>query len=83
MKMMENFRHAGSAGHRSVENAANYLIRFGEEAAPIDAGCSGAHGSLTANISEVAPPDVEIEYLFLRIQPVAVRFGLKIPQSPD
>ena len=80
---MENIWHIGGTGLRSVEDAANYLIRFGVKAAPIDAVCSGAQSSLAANISGAAPPDVEIEYLFLRIQFVTARFGLKIPRSPD
>lgn len=65
MKIMENLWQVGGAEFTSVEDAAIYLIRFGEKAALIDAGCGGAHDQLVGNISEVLPSDVEIEYLFL------------------
>ena len=65
MKIMENLWQVGDAEHTSVEDAAIYLIRFGEKAAAIDAGCSSDHDNLVANISEVLPPGTEIEYLFL------------------
>jgi glyoxylase-like metal-dependent hydrolase (beta-lactamase superfamily II) len=65
MEIMGNLWQVGGAQYTSVEDAAIYLIRFGEKAALIDAGCGGAHDSLAANISDILPPDVEIEYLFL------------------
>ena len=65
MKIMENLWQVGGAEFTSVEDAAIYLIRFGEKAALIDAGCGGGHDHLVNNISEVLPSDVEIEYLFL------------------
>ena len=65
MEIMGNLWQVGGAEYTSVEDAAIYLIRFGEKAALIDAGCGGAHDSLAANISDILPPDVEIEYLFL------------------
>ena len=65
MKILENLWQVGGAGYTSVEDAAIYLIRFGEKAALIDAGCGGAHDNLASNISDVLPSDVEIEYLFL------------------
>lgn len=65
MEIMGNLWQVGGAEYTSVEDAAIYLIRFGEKAALIDAGCGGAHDSLVANISDILPPDVEIEYLFL------------------
>ena len=65
MEIMENLWQVGGAEYTSVEDAAIYLIRFGEKAALIDAGCGGAHDHLVNNIAEVLPPGVEIEYLFL------------------
>ena len=65
MEIMGNLWQVGGAEYTSVEDAAIYLIRFGEKAALIDAGCGGAHDSLAANISDILSPDVEIEYLFL------------------
>jgi glyoxylase-like metal-dependent hydrolase (beta-lactamase superfamily II) len=65
MEIMENLWQVGGAEFTSVEDAAIYLIRFGDKAALIDAGCGNAHNDLINNISEVLPSDVEIEYLFL------------------
>ena len=65
MEIMENLWQVGGAEYTSVEDAAIYLIRFGEKAALIDAGCGSDHDSLVDNISEVLPPGTEIEYLFL------------------
>ncbi|MFC1880593.1 MBL fold metallo-hydrolase [Thermodesulfobacteriota bacterium] len=65
MEIMGNLWQVGGAEYTSVEDAAIYLILFGEKAVLIDAGCGGAHDSLAANISDILPPDVEIEYLFL------------------
>jgi glyoxylase-like metal-dependent hydrolase (beta-lactamase superfamily II) len=65
MQIMENLWQVGGAEFTSVEDAAIYLIRFGNKAALIDAGCGSAHSHLVNNISEVLPSDVEIEYLFL------------------
>jgi glyoxylase-like metal-dependent hydrolase (beta-lactamase superfamily II) len=65
MEIMENLWQVGGAEFTSVEDAAIYLIRFGDKAALIDAGCGGAHDHLVDNISEALPPDVGLEYLFL------------------
>jgi glyoxylase-like metal-dependent hydrolase (beta-lactamase superfamily II) len=65
MKIMENLWQVGGAEYSSVEDAAIYLICFGEKAALIDAGCGGAHDTLVSNISDVLPSSVEIEFLFL------------------
>lgn len=65
MEIIENLWQVGGAEYTSVEDAAIYLVRFGQKAALIDAGCGGAHDHLVNNISKVLPPDVEIEYLFL------------------
>ena len=65
MEIVNNLWQVGGAEYTSVEDAAIYLVRFGAKAGLIDAGCGGAHGSLVTNISEVLPPEVKIEYLFL------------------
>ncbi len=65
MEIKENLWQVGGAEYTSVEDAAIYLICFGEKAALIDAGCGGAHEQLMSNISEVLPSDVAFEYLFL------------------
>ena len=65
MEIMENLWQVGGAEYTTVEDAAVYLARFGEKAVLIDAGCGNAQDALFENISEVLPPDVEIEYLLL------------------
>ncbi len=65
MKITENLWQVGGAEYTTVEDAAVYLVRFGEKAALIDAGCGNAQVELFDNISEVLPPEVEIEYLLL------------------
>lgn len=65
MKIMDNLWQVGGAEFTSVEDAAVYLVRFGEKAILIDAGCGSDHDLLVANISQAIPPAVEIEYLFL------------------
>ena len=65
MKIVENLWQVGGAEHTTVEDAAVYLIQFGEKAALIDSGCGGALDELFENISTVLAPDIEIEYLFL------------------
>jgi len=65
MKIMDNLWQVGGAEFTTVEDAAVYLVRFGEKAALFDSGCGSDHDTLVMNISEVLPSDVEIEYLFL------------------
>ena len=65
MEIIENLWQVGGAEYTSVEDAAIYLVRFGDKAALIDAGCGGAHDHLVSNISEILPSNVEIEFLFL------------------
>jgi glyoxylase-like metal-dependent hydrolase (beta-lactamase superfamily II) len=65
MKIMDYLWQVGGAEFTTVEDAAVYLVRFGEKAALIDAGCGSDHEMLVTTISEVIPPDVDIEYLFL------------------
>jgi glyoxylase-like metal-dependent hydrolase (beta-lactamase superfamily II) len=65
MKIMDNLWQVGGAEFTTVEDAAVYLVRFGEKAFLIDSGCGSDHDMMVMNISEVLPSDVEIEYLFL------------------
>lgn len=87
MKIMENLWQVGGAEYTTVEDAAIYLIRFGDQAILIDSGCGEEHEMLVDNISQVLPPDVAIEYLFLThchydhtggAQKVRERYGCKI-----
>ena len=65
MNIHENLWQVGGGGFTSPEDAAIYLVRFGEKAALIDAGCGNAHDKLVNNISAVLPSTVAIEYLLL------------------
>ena len=65
MKIMKNLWQVGGAEFTTVEDAAIYLVRFGDKAVLIDSGCGQAHAILVDNISQVLPPEVAIEYLFL------------------
>ena len=65
MKILDNIWQVGGAGYTTVEDAAVYLVCFGEKAALIDAGCGQEQEALYENISEVLPSDAEIEYLLL------------------
>lgn len=65
MKIVENLWQVGGAEYTTVEDAAVYLVRFGAQAVLIDSGCGADHDLLVENISEVLPPEVAIEYLFL------------------
>jgi len=87
MKIMENLWQVGGAEYTTVEDAAVYLVRFGDKAVLIDSGCGEAHELLVDNISRVLAPDVAIEYLFLThchydhtggAQKIRQRFGCKI-----
>jgi len=65
MKIVENLWQVGGAEYTTVEDAAVYLVRFGAQAVLIDSGCGADQDLLVENISEVLPPEVAIEYLFL------------------
>ena len=65
MEICENLWQVGGAGFTATDDAAIYLIRCGEKAALIDAGCGNGHDKLVDNISAVLPSTVEIEYLLL------------------
>ena len=65
MKILENLWQVGGAEYTTVEDAAIYLVRFDEKAILIDAGCGNAQENLFENISEILPPEVEIDYLLL------------------
>ncbi len=65
MKILQNLWQVGGSGFTAAEDAAIYLIRFGQQAALIDAGCGHAHQQLVANISAVLADKIAIPYLFL------------------
>jgi len=64
-KILSNLWQVGGPGFSSPEDAAIYLVRFGDRAALIDAGCGNGHAALKSNISRCIPTTVAIEYLLL------------------
>lgn len=60
-----NLWQVGGGGLTDHADAAIYLIRFGNRAALIDAGCGHGHSRLKKHIAQCLPPDVWIEYLLL------------------
>ena len=87
MKILENLWQVGGAEFTTVEDAAIYLVRFGDRAILIDSGCGDEHVLLVENISEILPPEIGIGYLFLThchydhtggAQKVRDQFGCKI-----
>lgn len=65
MKIIDNLWQVGGGHLTAPEDAAIYLIRFGEQAVLIDSGCGDSHQRLVDNIASVLPEDVEITYLLL------------------
>jgi glyoxylase-like metal-dependent hydrolase (beta-lactamase superfamily II) len=64
-RILDNLWQVGGGGLTNPEDAAIYLIRFGDKAALVDAGCGNGHARLKQHISECLPPHVSIEYLLL------------------
>lgn len=65
MEIIPNLWQVGGSGFTAVEDAAIYLVRLGDQAFLVDAGCGFGHGKLIQNIAAVLPRHVEIVYLFL------------------
>lgn len=87
MKILDNLWQVGGAEFTTVEDAAIFLVRFGDRAILIDSGCGEEHDLLVENISEILPPEIGIEYLFLThchydhtggAQKVREQYGCKI-----
>ena len=65
MEIVQNLWQVGGGDLSAPEDAAIYLVRSGEQAALIDAGCGNGHERLVENISSVLAVDITITYLFL------------------
>lgn len=65
MKITEEIFQVGGGGMTSPEDAAVYLILFGDEAALVDAGCGGAEAQLFRNIQECGARPRQIKYLLI------------------
>jgi glyoxylase-like metal-dependent hydrolase (beta-lactamase superfamily II) len=64
-RILDNLWQVGGSGLTDSADAAIYLIRFGDKAALIDAGCGQGHSRLKKNIVDCLHPKVQLEYLLL------------------
>ena len=64
-EILSNLWQVGGPGYTFPEDAAIYLIRLGDKAVLIDAGCGSGHDLLKINVEECLPKSVPIEYLLL------------------
>jgi glyoxylase-like metal-dependent hydrolase (beta-lactamase superfamily II) len=64
-KIRENLWQVGGGGLTDPADAAIYLVRFGDKAALIDAGCGIGHSRLRKNVIECLQPNGQLEYLLL------------------
>jgi glyoxylase-like metal-dependent hydrolase (beta-lactamase superfamily II) len=65
LEIMPNLWQVGGGDLTAPGDAAAYLIRFGEGAALIDAGCGEGHKALKRNIDQALPPSVRLQWLLL------------------
>jgi glyoxylase-like metal-dependent hydrolase (beta-lactamase superfamily II) len=64
-RIKNNLWQVCGSGLTDPADAAGYLVRFGEKAVLIDAGCGNGHSRLKKNIAECLPPHMHLEYLLL------------------
>jgi len=64
-RIKDNLWQVGGGGLTDPGDAAAYLIRFGDVAALIDAGCGQSHSRLRKHIDECLRPNARLEYLLL------------------
>ena len=64
-RIKDNLWQVGGGGLTDPADAAIYLIRFGNKAALIDAGCGHGHSRLKKNIDQSLTQGVQLEYLLL------------------
>ena len=65
IRIKNNLWQVGGMEFTDRSDAGIYLVRFGDEAALIDAGTGRAHQQLTKNIAECLEPHVQLVYLLL------------------
>lgn len=65
MQITENVWQVGGSGLTAPADAAIYLIRFGDAAALVDAGCGVGTRKLFANIFRAIPEKMPITHLLL------------------
>ncbi|MDQ7785430.1 MAG: MBL fold metallo-hydrolase [Desulfomonilaceae bacterium] len=65
VQIRNNLWQVGGGGLTDPADAAAYLVRFGDGAALIDAGCGTGHSRLKRHISQCLHPHGRLEYLLL------------------
>ncbi len=65
VKILENVWQVGGGDLSGPGDAAIYLVRFGDKAALIDAGCGGGFDPLATNVSSCLDDGVQISHLLL------------------
>jgi glyoxylase-like metal-dependent hydrolase (beta-lactamase superfamily II) len=65
VKIVENIWQVGGGDLSGPGDAASYLVRFGDRAALIDAGCGDGHHAVLNNINACLPESVDVDTLFL------------------
>ena len=65
MKITSEIYQVGGSGLSASEDAAVYLVRFGDHAAVIDAGCGYSNETIIKNIKSCGVKSEQVEYLFL------------------
>jgi glyoxylase-like metal-dependent hydrolase (beta-lactamase superfamily II) len=65
MRITQHVWQVGGSGLTASEDAAIYLIRFGDAAALIDAGCGGNTQALVKHVAHALPDHVAITHLLL------------------
>lgn len=65
MKITNEIYQIGGNGFSSSEDAAVYLIRFGDNAAVIDSGCGYSTEKILKNITSYGVKNEQVEYLLL------------------
>ncbi len=64
-EILKNLWQVGGPGHTNAGDAAAYLVRFGNQAALIDAGTGSRPGKLAANIRICLQDSAPLSHLFL------------------
>jgi glyoxylase-like metal-dependent hydrolase (beta-lactamase superfamily II) len=65
MQVSKNVWQVGGSGLTAPEDAAIYLVRFGDDAALIDAGCGRGTQKLCTQVAGSIPNHVAVTHLFL------------------
>lgn len=64
-QILKQLWQVGGPGHTDANDAASYLVRIGNSAALVDAGCGHQHDRLVANITQCLGNTVSLDYLLL------------------